>query len=103
MYLLAPASTISPFLLLPWFSPICLFLTYMVGWGSNQTEIVLAPKPPLSSECFLWKTACELSLSCGPTFVTPQAVALQAPLCPADSPGMNLEWLPIPWIFRPRD
>ena len=22
---------------------------------SNQTEMVLAPKPPLSSECFLWE------------------------------------------------
>ena len=36
MYLLAPASTLSPFLLLPWFAPICLFLTHMVGWGEQS-------------------------------------------------------------------
>ena len=86
MYLLAPGSSNSPFLLLPWFAD--LFFTHMVGGEgvgcavSNQAEMVLAPKPPLSSECFLWEDcACGLSrFSRVRLFVTPQAVALQAPL-----------------------
>ena len=85
MYLLAPGSSNSPFLLLLWFADLSVLHSYGGGGVgvSNQTEMVLAPKPaifrmfPVGRLCMGAKSLQSCPTLCDPTGCSPPGTSVQ--------------------------